>query len=150
MEIKHRIAAGALVIHEEKILLVRTKKDSESYLVGPGGAIDDGESLREAAEREVEEETGVKCRAVRAVMLENIRASRYQMLKVWYLCEYVSGAPEVTELAQKEDIIDVAWFGDEELANELVFPAIIKDLTIGGLAALNTSIIDPEVRFGDF
>src|SRR2546423_13689900 len=109
-EIKHRIAAGGLVIKDGTILLVRLRKESQTYFVAPGGAINDGESLADAAIREIEEETTVKCTARNPIMLENIRASKYQMLKVWYLCDYVSGEPTVTEIAEEEHIIDVGWY----------------------------------------
>ena len=150
MEIKHRIAAGSIVIKNSRILLVRIKKGDQSYLVAPGGAINDGESLADAAVRETEEETAVRCVARKAIMLENIRASRYQMLKVWYLCDYLSGEPVVTGIAEKEDIIDVGWYTDEDLAGELVFPVIVKELKIAGLSNFDQPIIDQGIRFSDF
>jgi 8-oxo-dGTP pyrophosphatase MutT (NUDIX family) len=59
MRYEHRIAAGGIVVREGKVLLVRYRGGSGTYVVAPGGAIEDGESLAGAAEREVEEETGV-------------------------------------------------------------------------------------------
>jgi 8-oxo-dGTP pyrophosphatase MutT (NUDIX family) len=80
----HRIAAGGFVTNFRKILLVRYRDGESTYLVAPGGGIKDGESFASAAEREVEEETAVKCKARTPIMIENIRATRYQMVKVWY------------------------------------------------------------------
>jgi len=146
----HRIAAGGIVINVRKILLVRYRDGESTYLVAPGGGIKDGESLASAAEREVEEETGVKCKAKTPVMIENIRATRYQMVKVWYQCEYIRGAPSLTIGAEEEGIIEVDWYTDDELCHETVFPEIIQTLEIDSLINLRGEIIDPGVRHAHF
>jgi ADP-ribose pyrophosphatase YjhB (NUDIX family) len=150
MHCHHRIAAGAILIHEGKILLVRYPGKVSSYLVAPGGAIQDGESLSHAAEREVKEETSVDCKTRIPIMMENIRAREYQMLKVWYLSDYISGSPVMTEEARKEGIIQVAWFRDDELSSEIVFPEIIQRMKIAGVSNLSSDIIDSSVRYADF
>ncbi|MBV8860000.1 MAG: NUDIX hydrolase [Acidobacteria bacterium] len=150
MPCEHRIAAGGLVIEDGKILLVRYRGEEGTYLVAPGGAIEDGESLSSAAEREVEEETGVKCEARAAVMIENLRATRYQMVKVWYLCKYVGGAASRTAGAVEEGIIEVGWYADAELLNETVFPEVIRAAGVASLDNLQTGIIDPGVRYARF
>jgi len=53
-----RICAGAIVMQENQILLVRyNKADGTSYLVGSGGAVLTNEGTHEAVVREVREET---------------------------------------------------------------------------------------------
>jgi 8-oxo-dGTP pyrophosphatase MutT (NUDIX family) len=150
MRCERRIAAGGIVIYGGKILLVRYRDGESTYLVAPGGAIEDGESLASAAEREVEEETSVKCKAMAPVMIENIRATRYQMVKVWYLCEYIGGAPSHTIGAEKEGIVEVGWYTDDELCDETVFPEIIRTMKINSLSNLQSGIIDPGVRYARF
>ena len=63
-------AAGGLVVHEGKVLLVhRPKYDDWSF---PKGKCDDGESDESCALREVEEETGLRCE-----LLEEIGETSY-------------------------------------------------------------------------
>jgi 8-oxo-dGTP pyrophosphatase MutT (NUDIX family) len=146
----HRIASGGIVINFHKILLVRYRDGDNTYLVAPGGGIKDGESLASAAEREVEEETAVKCKAKAPVIIENIHATRYQMVKVWYQCEYISGSPSLTIGAEEEGIIEADWYTDGELCHESVFPEVIKTLKIDSLINLRSEIIEPAVRYAHF
>jgi len=150
MTFKHRIAAGGIVIKDGKILLVRYRDGESTYLVAPGGGIEDGESLASAAEREVAEETGVKCYAKWPVMIENVRASRYQMVKIWYLCDYNGGVASLTTGAEAEGIIEVGWYNDDELRNETVYPEIIKTMKIIPLSNFQSEIIDPGVSRAHF
>ena len=150
MTFKHRIAAGGIVIKGGKVLLVRYRDGESTYLVAPGGGIEDGESLASAAEREVAEETDVKCYAKWPMMIENIRARRYQMVKVWYLCDYISGVASRTTGAEAEGIIEVGWYNDDELRNETVYPEIIKTMKIIPLSNLQSEIIDPGVSHARF
>jgi hypothetical protein len=103
-----------------------------------------------AAERETAEETYVKCNAKWPVMIENLRASRYQMVKVWYLCDYIDGVASCTADANREGIIEVGWFSDRELHNETVYPEIIKTLKIAAISNLRSGIIDPGARRARF
>ena len=59
----HRIAAGGLIFRDEAILLVRyCDADGGTYLVGPGGGLEEDENVVQAIVREVEEETGITVR----------------------------------------------------------------------------------------
>ncbi|NYD43373.1 NUDIX hydrolase [Nocardioides panaciterrulae] len=60
---KQRVAAYALVLHEDEVLLTRISPRGHhaGWWTLPGGGVDHGESPREALEREMEEECGVPC-----------------------------------------------------------------------------------------
>jgi len=59
-----RVAVGAVVFKESKVLLVlRSKPPAENQWSIPGGCVELGETLQEAAEREILEETGIFIRA---------------------------------------------------------------------------------------
>jgi len=55
------ISTGVAVVKDDRILLVRRSIDDflGGYYELPGGGVDDGETIEEAAIREVEEETGL-------------------------------------------------------------------------------------------
>jgi len=57
-KIKWRPSASALVVKNEKILMIKAKQHGKWEL--PGGGIELGETIKEGLEREVYEETGYK------------------------------------------------------------------------------------------
>ena len=55
-----RLRVAALVIRDERVLLVRHVKDGETRWLLPGGGVDRGETLADALRRELREETGLQ------------------------------------------------------------------------------------------
>ena len=53
-----RIRVGVLIWRDGQVLLVRHEKAGRSYWLVPGGGVDPGETMVEAAARELLEETG--------------------------------------------------------------------------------------------
>jgi 8-oxo-dGTP diphosphatase len=54
------VVGGALILSDERVLLVRNRRRNGSHdWTPPGGVIDEGESLIEGLTREVQEETGL-------------------------------------------------------------------------------------------
>ena len=119
----HRIAAGGLIFKEKRILLVRYRvQNGGTFLVGPGGGLELMENVSQAIIRETQEETGVTVAPKRVAVIEDLLTSRYKMIKVWMVCDFVAGEVHPTGAAEKEGIIEAAWFTKEQLAGEVVFP----------------------------
>ena len=119
----HRIAAGGIILKDDSMLLVRYgTTDGGSYLVGPGGALDEGENAVEAIIRETLEETGVRVRPRRVLWIEDLQCSRFKMCKIWMLCDVVWGDVRSTEGAKAEGITQVGWYKKGQLQDEIVYP----------------------------
>jgi 8-oxo-dGTP diphosphatase len=121
----HRIAAGGIVIRDDAILLVRYGTGPESYLVGPGGAVEEAENIEQAIVRETLEETKITVRPRKVLWIEDIQCSRYKMSKTWMLCDAVVGEVRKTEGARAEGITEARWLSRTELADTVVFPSPI-------------------------
>ena len=114
-----RVAVGAIVFNDNKILLVkRGHPPAEGIWAIPGGSVKLGETLQEAAEREILEETGLTIRAREpAFTFESIHrddegAIRYHYVIVDLLADFVGGEPH-----PEDDALDVRWVAPEELGN---------------------------------
>lgn len=125
----HRIAAGGIIFKGNAVLLVRypAKDGKKTFLVGPGGGLEDDENIIQAVIRETKEETGVMVEPKRVVIIEDLIDSRCKMIKIWMVCEYGSGKVHKTREAEKEGIMETAWFTKEQLANEKVYPALLME-----------------------
>ncbi|MCF7800205.1 NUDIX hydrolase [Candidatus Babeliales bacterium] len=70
----NRIAASAIIINDNKVLLARysSGKNGTSFLVGPGGGIEIEENLIQGLIREVKEETGLSISAQKMLLVEDL------------------------------------------------------------------------------
>ncbi len=108
-------AVLAVVVRDRAVLLVRRANPPDAGLWGfPGGKIEGGETIAEAALRELREETGVAACADRVLTaLDAIDtapdgAIRHHYLMVAVLCRWSSGDPEAADDAQEAGWFDVA------------------------------------------
>jgi 8-oxo-dGTP diphosphatase len=123
MERQHRISAGAIVIHEDKILLVRyTDSLGKNFLAGPGGGVNNEESTNRAAVREVLEETGLEIRPGKILFVEDMLSRRHRITKIWFLSSLIGGELAETQGAKDEGIIEAGWYTRDQLDHETVYP----------------------------
>jgi 8-oxo-dGTP diphosphatase len=111
-----RLGVGAVVIHRSKVLLVcRAQEPCKGEWTFPGGLVELGETLRQAAERETFEETGIRIRAgeVLEVVDSLVKGTggrlRFHYSIVDVVCRYLSGSPR-----PGDDVSDVAWIPIKE------------------------------------
>jgi ADP-ribose pyrophosphatase len=114
-----QVAVGAVVIKDEKILLIKRNKAPHKDLWAiPGGSVELGETLQEAAEREIHEETGINIKAGRPVytfdLIERDEAGdvRFHYVIVDLFADYTSG-----EIHPADDARDARWFAPKNLAH---------------------------------
>lgn len=108
-------AACALVTNTAgEILMVRTDKRGWEI---PGGQVEKGETLVEAAVRETQEEAGV---TIEIKTLVTVQSNLTRNLLIFsFLAEYISG-----ELATSEETPEVRWAKRDEVLPLITHPAI--------------------------
>lgn len=119
---------GAVVFKEDKVLLVlRGKPPAEKQWSIPGGCVELGETLQEAAEREITEETGIVIQAKKPIYTFDVIERdenghiRFHYVIVDLAADYVSG-----ELRAGDDAVDVSWVSLKDLNNRNVSDATRK------------------------
>jgi ADP-ribose pyrophosphatase len=117
-----RVAVGTVVMRDGAVLLVRrAKPPSESLWAIPGGSVELGETLQQAAERELFEETGVRARAGRpcfafdAVHKDDNGRVKFHYVVVDLRAEFVSGEP-----MPGDDVVEARWVRPHELGTMAV------------------------------
>lgn len=112
-----QIAVGAVVFRENRVLLVkRNQLPGKGLWAIPGGRLELGETLKEAAQREVREETGVIIRAGDPVYTFDLIERddqgriRFHYVIVDLLADYISGNPH-----PRSDACEARWIAPREL-----------------------------------
>jgi 8-oxo-dGTP diphosphatase len=108
---------GALIIEGDRILLVeRGHEPLKGWWSLPGGVVETGERLEDAARREVREETGLEVEIVclveifERIMRDAAGRPEYHYVLMDYLCRPAGG-----ELCAADDASRVRWVTEPEL-----------------------------------
>lgn len=109
-----RVAVGAVVTHEDKVLLVlRGQAPAKDMWAIPGGSVNLGETLQAAAEREVLEETGLQIKAGEVIYtFDAILHDEAGRVQYHYVILDLKGeALDPSQpLQAADDVYDAGWF----------------------------------------
>ena len=112
------VGVGAIIIEDARVVLVkRAHPPLQAEWSIPGGVLEVGELVREAAVREVREETGLRVEpgellGVYDRVLRNAEQRvQYHYVLIDFLCRRVAGV-----LTASSDAAEVRWFRREESA----------------------------------
>lgn len=119
------VAAGGIIVDEStadrRVLLVhRPRYDDWSF---PKGKLDPGETVEQAALREVREETGLKCRIIRplAVLSYQYRTRLTGTLKPKVVHYFLMGAISRRIKVPGDEVDFAEWFTFEEASRKLTY-----------------------------
>jgi 8-oxo-dGTP diphosphatase len=125
---QHRISAGIIVEHQNRILVVRHVRPGRyDFWVAPGGGVQESEELSTAAEREAREESGLEVKAGKILYIEELIQPGTRHCKFWFRGHLIGGelsteAPE----AKAEYITEAAWLTRDEIRGKVVFPPVLE------------------------
>jgi len=102
------------VIDDGKLLLTK-REDFEVWCL-PGGGVEDGESLAEAATREAKEETGLDIELTSLVGLYSRFGGMNDLHVILFRAKSIGGELRL----QPDETIEVAYFPFDELPNEIL------------------------------
>ncbi len=118
-----RIRTSGILSEKGKVLLVQHEKNGKQYWLLPGGGVDFGETLTEALEREFLEETSLKVKAGKPILVSEVAApdgSRHGLHFV-FLVKRISGKLKVIPDKRLRSACFMPW---EEISRLAFFPNI--------------------------
>lgn len=134
-EIAKEATAGGIVYRrnssgELQFLLTQDAKDRWTI---PKGHIEPGETTRETAEREIQEETGLKeMRVMDHLGKVNFRYRRQNSLVLMTMHVFLVQAMGDTDALKKEDWMNnIGWFNIAETLDKIEYEAIEKLILLG-------------------
>jgi 8-oxo-dGTP pyrophosphatase MutT (NUDIX family) len=131
---QHRIRAAALIVQDNRILLVKHKHPitGNVWWVPPGGGLKDAESIFECAKRETWEETGLRVDLTRVVSFRQFADMEHgaHCLELFLLAASWSGSLTLANLTGEPDeqyVDGLEFLSREELQSITVYPEILKN-----------------------
>ncbi|WP_440886215.1 NUDIX hydrolase [Vibrio campbellii] len=124
--------ASLILINDHgEVLLIERVKGDRHYWVFPGGSVEDGESLSEAAKREALEETSIKLISLTPVFqIQNQgRKDHYFLSHIGSVTPTLGNGPEQQRQSASNQYI-LRWVSFTELAVLPLFPVEAKQICL--------------------
>jgi len=132
-----RIRAVAIIINNNKVLVMHRIKQGKEYYVFPGGGVENNETIEQAVLREVQEETSLEIKIEKLLyhhIYENDIKKGFYTEQFFYLCRYISGEPKLGDGNESEEMkesndnfYNPAWYEIKNLSQLLLYPLEICD-----------------------
>lgn len=130
----------AIIIQDQKILLIKRKKDNLVYWVLPGGQVENGEVNEFALRRECQEELGVQVK-VKELLHEMLsqKLETFGQSEYFFNCEIISGTlgsgtgPEWQRGFHYTGTYKIEWLELKNLAEIDLKPMEIKKVILNKL-----------------
>ncbi|MFW5770317.1 MAG: NUDIX domain-containing protein [Spirochaetota bacterium] len=118
---------AAIIIEDEKLLLIAHKKGKHTYWLLPGGGVEYGESLDKALKRELKEELGIDIRVGDIAMVSDSiePGGKRHIVNITFTCEYEDGE---FHLAREKRLYDYSFFPADLIDTLQIFPPINSEI----------------------
>ncbi len=131
----HTVGVGAVVIREKRELLVVLEKNEtrSGYYKLPGGMLEPGEFIAEAAVREVYEETGVQTRFENFIGLRHHHRGQFGTSNIYAVCRLTPLACEIS--IDRSELADAKWLPIKDFLSDDEIGLFNKEIVKAAISA---------------
>ncbi|PID84842.1 MAG: hypothetical protein CSA11_04660 [Chloroflexi bacterium] len=129
--VRKRVTLFVIDTVNDQILMMCYNKEGEVYYIVPGGGVEDGETVIEAAYREADEETGLAIELgaflwERPFSIPNWDGATLEQIEYAYLITQFSGTPYLKDPEfhdpSKDNVYRLEWMPMAEFPHGIVYP----------------------------
>ncbi len=128
--------AVAIIVKDDKALVMHRINRGKEYYTFIGGGIEEGESTEQAVVREVWEESSIVMKPERLVY--KVEWANNGSVQYFYLCSYVSGEPILAEDSVEKELMrtnpeqhyEPIWLDVSRIPEVLLYPLEVADLFV--------------------
>ena len=126
---RYGISAAALIVQQQRLLLVNHRKRGQyDFWVPPGGKLQGDESIFDCARRETMEETGLSVVLDRIIYIVEYAEPGYHFCKFFIRCKTFDGKLTLANREQRETfLVNARFFSKADMEEIDVRPPILKD-----------------------
>ena len=143
-----RIAARAIILHDNRLLLVNAWKNRDHLWCAPGGGAEPHSSLPANLSREVYEETGLIVKVGKSCLINEFHDPNgpFHQVDIYFRCTIASGDPH-GEWTDPEGIVSHRkWVTRHEMAKMRVKPDSLASVAWGDDDAPMYDPLEPIIR----
>jgi 8-oxo-dGTP diphosphatase len=144
-----RLALRALILHENRLLLVNAWPGGQSDLwCAPGGGAEPGLSLPENLAREVWEETGLSVTVGAPALVNEFHDpdSGFHQVDLFFRCRIAGGRLDAAWTDPEGIVTERRFFAREEMAAIRFKPSSLAEVAWGDPGALRYDPLEPLIR----
>lgn len=113
-DVKHKIASRALIIKDNKVAILYSKKYN-AYIT-PGGGLEKNENLEQACIRETKEETGLFIQPIEKIAVVDCNYPKIRIEHNYFVCNLVSCSESNDRTKhEKDQDLELIWLSIQEL-----------------------------------
>jgi 8-oxo-dGTP diphosphatase len=145
-----RIAVRAVIIHQDRLLMVNAYKNQRNGLMcAPGGGVERGASLPDNLQREVWEETGLQIIVGKPCLVNEFHDPEgdFHQVDIYFRCT-LQGSGDFDPNWRDTDhiVIERRWLSEDELGHVRHKPDSLRAVAFGHGNALSYDPLEPIVR----
>ncbi|MBI2352823.1 NUDIX domain-containing protein [Candidatus Dependentiae bacterium] len=140
---KKNTRAAVILIHDGALLVMHRIRDGKEYYTFPGGTIEEGESEKDAAMRELFEETTIVAKVTKLlyILTKEDETLKRKKQEFFFLGKYISGTVQLSATSEEyqrsseKNYYNPMWVPLSLVKRLVLYPLEIKELLLSDFSS---------------